>query len=229
LFGETFSHAAAFTAALKQEAPAVRVHAWIGLPVMPRPGTFGSGYVDLADGAVRRVVGEFAARVLREGEFDGIHLDPEPIADGDAALLALLQETHGAIGPAAILSIATPHIRPVLADAPLPAVGPVNWSAAYYRAVAGWVDQIALMTYDSMLPHPALYRQWARFQVITIGRALDGTGTDLLIGVPVSRERTATHRPEAESMASGLLGTIDGLNDGATPARAVTGVAIYPF
>jgi hypothetical protein len=230
-FGETFSQAPNFTSALNQAAPEIRLHAWLGVPVKAASVIYGdgSGHADLANANVRGVITRFAARAIESGGFDGVHLDPEPLAEGDPALLQLLEETRSAIGKDALLSIATPRIRPLFAEVPSPAIGPATWSAGYYREVAKRVDQIALMTYDSALPHPALYRQWSRFQVIELSRALDGSGAELLIGVPTSRESTFTHRPDAETMESGLLGTIDGLNDAASRPHVVTGVAIYPY
>jgi hypothetical protein len=230
-FGETFGHAASFTRALNAAAPEVRVQAWLGIPLLPDRGLVASevGHADLSDPATRATIVAFAARVARDGGFDGVHLDPEPAADGDPHLLTLLEEVRMAVGREAVLSIATPRIRPFLAEAALPPVGPLAWSAGYYREVARRVDQIALMTYDSALPHPRLYRQWGRFQVIALSRALEGTEVEVLIGVPTSREDTFTHRPWAESMESGLLGAIDGLNDVASRPKVVTGVAVYPY
>ena len=134
---------------------------------------------------------------------------------------------RAAIGPRAALSIATPRIWPVLAEAPWPRIGPI-WRADYYRAVARRVDQIAIMTYDSYLPHPALYRAWQHRQVIEASRAVDGLETQLLIGMPTSEEATRSHRPSSENMASGLRGLVDGLNDAAARPSAVAGAAIYP-
>jgi hypothetical protein len=61
------------------------------------------------------------------------------------------------------------------------------------------------MTYDSGLPHSALYALLQRDQTIAASRALDGLAAELLIGVPTSEEHTVSHSP-----------------------AAVTGVAIYP-
>ena len=229
-FGETFAHAAAFTRAMNAAAPGVRLQAWLGVPMRWGGGLVRgeSGHADLSNAKTREAIASFSARVMREGGFDGVHLDPEPISDGDPYVLMLLDEVRAAIDRDAALSIATPRIRPFLAEARLPALGPPMWSAPYYREVARRVDQVALMTYDSSLPHPALYRQWGRFQVIALSRALEGIETEVLIGVPTSREETFTHQVGAETMESGLLGTIDGLNDAASRPRVITGVAIYP-
>jgi hypothetical protein len=134
-----------------------------------------------------------------------------------------------AIGPGATLSIATRRIWPLFPNAPWPFVGRIAWRSNYYREVAKRVDQVAVMTYDSGLPLPCLYRQWTRFQAIEVSRAVEGTGVEVLLGIPTSEEETLTHRPGAENMVSGLQGVIDGLNDLAARPSAVAGVAIYPY
>ncbi|MCL5999298.1 MAG: glycosyl hydrolase family 18 protein [Chloroflexi bacterium] len=200
--------------------------AWIGLPLR-WPGN-ASG-VDLADGAVRQAISAFCARLVHEMGFDGVHLDPEPVADGDSHLLDLLSETRRSIGAQPMLSIATPHIWPLFPDVSWPLVGRVMWLGDYYRQVAARVDQIALMTYDSALPLDSLYRGWTRFQVIALSSALAKTSAEVLIGIPTSEEQTATHLPGAENMTSGLLGLLDSLNDAASHPEAITGTAIYPY
>jgi len=229
-FGPTYSYAAKFTQALRAVQPDLNVQAWIGLP-LSRPRLFfgGAGYVDLGDATIRQKIVAFCADLIRQGGFDGIHLDPEPVLTDDAAVLALLDEVRQAIRPNSTLSMATRRIWPVFSDVALPLAGRVAWRASYYREIAKRVDQIAVMTYDSGLPLPELYRQWGRFQVIEISRALDGIGVDLLFGIPTSEEKTWTHWPSAENMKSGLRGVIDGLNDADARPSVVTGVAIYPY
>ena len=224
VFNPTYDHAAEFNRALKAAQPDLDVQAWIGLPLsQPRPPA--RGYVNLADAATRQKIAALSADLVGDKGFDGVHLNPEPMSADDANVLALLGEIRQAIGPSASLSIATPRMWPVLVDAILP----FGWHADYYQEVAKRVDQMAVMTYDSSLPTPDLYRLWARFQVLGISQALYGTGVDLFFGVPTSEEKTATHLPEAENMESGLLGVIDGLNDAAAQPSATTGVAIYPY
>ncbi len=97
----------------------------------------------------------------------------------------------------------------------------------------GWrnwrFDQMAVMAYDSTLTSAWLYRQWLRFQVIGISKAVQGTQVELLFGVPTSEEPTATHRPDIENVSNGLQGVLDGLNDQEAVSGAVQGVAIYPY
>lgn len=219
-FNLTYSHATEFVQMLKATQPDLNVQAWIGLPLK---------YVDLDDVIVRKEIAEFCTDLVRDGGFDGIHLDPEPVSSDDTDVLALLDEVRNALGPEPTLSIATRRIWPIFPDVHWPIVGRVAWRASYYREVARRVDQIAVMTYDSAMPLAPLYRQWMRFQVIEISRAMGGTGVQLFFGIPTSEEETWTHWPDAENMKSALQGLIDGLNDAEAQSAAVTGVAIYPY
>lgn len=219
-FNPSHSHAAEYIQVLKSAQPALNVQAWIGLPLK---------YVDLSDSGVREAIVEFCIKVVRDMGFDGIHFDPEPIFSDDATVLTLLDEVQRALGSKPTLSVATRRIWPIFPDVRWPLVGHVAWHADYYREMARRVDQIAVMAYDSAMPLAPLYRQWMRYQVIEISRAVSGTGVQLFFGVPTSEERTWTHWPNAENMKSGLQGLVDGLNDAEAQADAVAGTAIYPY
>jgi len=227
-FNKTYSQASEFVQGFKAAQPNLNVQAWIGLP-LKQPGIPRDGWVDLGDVMTRQKIAAFCADIIRLAGFDGVHLDPEPVPNGDANILALLDEIRHAIGPNSTLSIATPRIQPIFPDIPLPFVEWVTWSPSYYRKVAERVEQIAVMVYDSGLPLSALYRQWGHFQVIGTSRAVDGIDVDLLFGIPTSEEKTWTHLPSAENMTSGLQGVIDGLNDAEARPSIVAGVAIYPY
>ena len=218
-FNHNHSQSSKFVQGLKAARPNTTVQAWIGLPLT---------YVDLADATVRDRVVEFCTNLIQEEGFDGIHLDPEPIINDDADVLALLDELRREIGPNATISIATRRIWPVQLGSKLSVLSRFAWQTDYYREIAQRVDQIAVMTYDSGLPLPSLYRRWVSMQVVQLSRAVDGIQVELFIGVPTSEEWTPTHWPSAENMASGLKGVIDGLNDPNALPSAVSGVAIYP-
>jgi hypothetical protein len=219
-FNPTYGYMTDFVSQLKAKNPALHIQAWIGLPL---------GYVDLKDAIVRKKIVQFCAHLVRTTGVDGIHLDPEPIPADEVNVLALLDELRDALGSESTLSIAARRIWPIFPDVRWPLVGQVAWRASYYREVSQRVDQIAVMTYDTMIPVAPLYRYWMRFQVIEISRAVDGTGVQLFFGIPTSEETTWTHWPWAENMRSGLEGVIDGLNDAGSRPTAVTGVAIYPY
>jgi len=229
-FNPTHTHAAEFTSTLRTLYPDLNIQAWIGLP-LTHPWFLGEGHghVDLSDAATRRKIATFCADLIRLGKFDGIHVDPEPVPSGDADLLKLLDEIRSAIGLNPSLSIATRRIQPIFSEFALPVTSRVAWSADYYQEVAKRVDQVAVMTYDSGLPLPQLYRQWVRFQVVEISQKLYEMNVDVFIGVPTSEEKTRTHRPRAENITSGLQGVIDGLNDVNARPSIVTGVAVYPY
>jgi hypothetical protein len=226
-FSTSYTYAAAFVASLKQAYPELHVLAWIGLPLKNTNGS-SAYHVDLSDPATRQKIVTFCVGITSQAEFDGVHLDPEPIHSGDDNILMLLDEMRAALPPDTLLSMAGRRIWPVYPDAPWPLIGQAAWRGDYYREVANRVDQIAVMVYDSGLPLAWIYRQWVRFEVISISRALEGVDIELLIGVPTSEEATATHQPRAENMRSGLQGTINGLNDKAARPQEIDGVAIYP-
>jgi hypothetical protein len=220
-FNPTFDHAAEFIQAIKAAQPDLKVLAWIGVPLF---------FTDIGDPAVRQKIAAFSADRIKQAAFDGVQLDPEPIGDEDTNIPLLMDEVKHAIGPKVILSLDSRTAWPIFPDLPWSRwFGPVLWSAHYYREVAQHVDQIAVMTYDSGLYSPVLYRQWSRFEVIQISKALAGSGVELLFGVPTSEEESSTHHVSAETMDSGLNGIIDGLNDDEAQAGAVNGVAIYPY
>jgi hypothetical protein len=94
----------AFLAAARTAAPGMKVLPWVGgLRAgyrRQRPGT-----VQLADLAQRqRVVAE--VRGLVDEGFDGIHLNVEPIDDGNVEFLALLRALRAAVGEGHLLSVA---------------------------------------------------------------------------------------------------------------------------
>jgi hypothetical protein len=55
---------------------------------------------------------------------------------------------------------------------------------------------------------------------------LAASKVELLIGVSVSEEATATHKPKVESLLSGLAGLCAGMED-TTEQHGIDGVAVY--
>lgn len=195
-FTPSFAHALEFLSLLKEAQPSLKVLAWLGIPLANADW----GYVDLYNESIRVEISAFSDYLVEEIGFDGIHLDPEPVFNDDSGVLLLLSEVRRDLGSDAILSIATRRIWPVFPELPWPVVGRFAWLSRYYREIAAQVDQLVVMTYDSGLPRPLLYRQWVRFQVIEVGQAIKGTGTNLLVGISVSEEKTLTHWPTGENI-----------------------------
>jgi hypothetical protein len=228
-FNSTYRHAASFISQVKQTYPELSVQAWIGLPLSGSAALSGiRGYVDLTDPQTREKIATFCSALITEGEFDGIHLDPEPVRSEDANVLALLEDMRSAIGPEVVLSIAARRIVPGRLNRVRSWLEQWAWSGDYYREIARRVDQVAVMAYDSAIPVAPLYRWFTRGQVIATTQALEGEAVELYLGIPTSEERTLTHWPSAENMTSGLLGVTAGLEDRRSIPSVLTGVAIYP-
>lgn len=88
-----------------------------------------------------------------------------------------------------------------------------------------WCRWAVLLTVlPALLGRACLFRPSTTYPGSHFNRGLNA----VLFGIPTSEEQNFTHRPAAENMASGLRGTLDGLNDLAAVPSAVTGVAIYP-
>ena len=112
---------------------------------------------------------DFVGDIVDDGGFDGAHINAETVRNGDAGYLTLLGELRARLGAGRVLSIAGSHWVPDVLNA-IPVVNDLRWTSAYYQAVGGYADQIAVMTYDSYSPHGAVYRFWVREQVKAIGR-----------------------------------------------------------
>ena len=101
----------AFLATARRVAPDLRVLPWIGGLrkgyKRQRPGT-----VQLGDLTQRqRMVAE--ARGLVDEGFDGVHLNVEPVDDGNDEYLALLRALRTAVGPGHLLSVSAIRPAPV--------------------------------------------------------------------------------------------------------------------
>ena len=225
-FSRSYDHAVEFVSVFRQCSRETRLLAWIGIPLRNDGGLGVAGWVDLSKAVERRRIVEFVIRLLMEADFDGVHLDAETVGNHNPAFLLLLDEIRAAIGPSRMLSVAGNDWRPRWVNS-LPVVGGYKWDGDYYRQVGQRVDQVAVMSYDSLMPHPALYRLWMREQVRGISKSLSGLETELLFGLSVSREETTTHRPQAENMGSGLAGICAGLSRPSKKSHAADGVAIY--
>jgi Glycosyl hydrolases family 18 len=212
----------AFLAAAREAAPGLRVLPWVGGVRVgyrrTRPGT-----VDLGDlGQRQRIVAE--CRGLIDEGFDGVHVNVEPVDDGNVEFLALLRALRTAVGPDHTLSLSA--IRP----APFPVPGMPNffWAPEYYARVAAVADQIVVMAYDTALPTPALYRRYIAYAASSTTSALSGgpSRARVLMGVPTYTETGFMHRAGVETMENALLGVVAGLR-GVGGGGTFEGVALY--
>jgi hypothetical protein len=212
----------AFLAAARETTPDLKLLPWIGgLRAgyrRQRPGT-----IELSDLSQRqRIVAE--ARGLIDEGFDGIHVDVEPVDDGNVEFLALLRALRTAVGPGHVLSLAA--IRP--APVGLPRAPNFAWSPGYYARVAATVDQIVIMAYDTALPTPSLYRRYVQWAASSVAGALDSSGSDarVLMGIPTYEPYGFMHRAGVETPENALLGVVAGLR-GLGAGGTFEGVALY--
>jgi hypothetical protein len=219
-----YPNAGLLIAAMRQRAPSIRLHAWIG-QVERR----GGGPLDLTDVRTRANIVQTAVEFIDLG-FDGIHYNIEPVYSGDPDLLALLDETAPVTrARGKLLSMATDEL------APLPGLEYVArlvvrqaglWRAPYYREVAARTDQIAVMMYDTAMPFDWLYGTivaWETWRLVNIV----GPQTTLFMGVPTYEDEHFGFHPSAENMQSGLRGIGIGLSFDDPPAGPNVGAAIY--
>jgi len=210
----------AFLATARRVAPAMKVLPWVGgLRVgykRSRPGT-----LDLADlGQRQRIVAE--CRGLMDEGFDGIHVNVEPVPNGDDDFIALLRALRTAIG-GGILSLSATRPGPIA-----PAFAPnFFWTADYYARLADSADQLVVMAYDTALPTPALYRRYVAYSAAFVNSTLSRSSrTRVLVGIPTYKETGLMHRKGVETPENALLGVVAGLR-GRAGGGTFEGVALY--
>jgi Glycosyl hydrolases family 18 len=212
----------AFLATARRVAPELRVLPWVGgLRVgyrRQRPGS-----VDLADlGQRQRIVAE--CRGLVDEGFDGIHVNVEPVDDGNDEFLALLRALRTAVGPGRILSVSAMPPAPMS----LPLAPNFAWSLEYHRRVAALVDQVVIMAYNTALPTSGLYRRYVTWATssVTRDRAATRTSARVLLGVPTYDDASFVHRLSVETPENAFLGVVAGLR-GLGAGGTFEGVALY--
>ncbi|MFF0538054.1 glycoside hydrolase family 18 protein [Streptomyces coelicoflavus] len=207
-----------------REMPGIRVQAFLG-DVLATESPDG---MRLERAGTRAAVVDSARQVLDVG-YDGVHLDLEPLHSGDRNYLSLLDDIRAVTRARdAQLSVAAHQIDP------LPgfhsfwgtvAGHPKWWSQEFFGQVARRVDQIAVMSYDTMQPLESLYGGYVAQQTSLALEATPPT-THLLMGLPFYHENRFGHWNHAETVAAAVRGVRLGLSR--TDAdRERFGVAAY--
>jgi hypothetical protein len=212
----------AFLAVARRLAPDLKVLPWVGgLRIGYKRQRVGT--INLPDLTQRqRIVAE--VRGLVDEGFDGIHLNIEPVNDGNVEYLALLRALRTAVGPGHVLSLSA--IRPGPVGIPL--APNFVWSPEYYARVAAVADQIVIMAYDTAIPTPPLYRRYLAWSTASVAGALVDSGSEarVLMGVPTYEDFGFMHRAGVETLENALLGVVAGLR-GLGAGGTFEGVALY--
>jgi hypothetical protein len=213
--------AAWLVATLHELAPGVRVQAWLGQEI----GT-GSGVLNLADKATQARIAASVEYALNVQGFDGVHFDMEPVPSGNWGYVQLLEQVHSiTTHQHKYLSISADQIEPAagmmaLGDA---IAGHAHfWSAGYLHQLAGLVNEVAVMDYDTWIPTSPAYAGYTRMETRIALRAMP-VGVHLLIGLPAYSPDPPTH-DSGETVPAAITGVRLALGSG-TPANV--GVALY--
>ncbi|MEU1704826.1 hypothetical protein ABZ478_05405 [Streptomyces sp. NPDC005706] len=219
-----YKRAGWLTAAVHRELPGVRVQAWLG-DVLAGEGPDG---LRLERAATREAIVESTRGVLAAG-FEGAHFDLEPLHSGDRDYLSLLDDLRALTrAHHALLSVAAHQIDPVPGFHSFwgTTTGhPKWWSQAYFGQVARRVDQIAVMSYDTMQPLQSLYGGYVAQQT-SLALEVTPRTTDLLMGLPFYHENRFGHWAHAETVPAAVRGVRLGLSR-TDAGRTRFGVALY--
>ncbi|MFI6930407.1 hypothetical protein [Streptomyces sp. NPDC050287] len=213
-----------FIDAVHRAAPGIRVQAWLG-DVLATESPDG---MRLERPQTRSAVVESTRRILATG-FDGVHFDLEPLHSGDRNYLTLLDSLRRVTrAQDAQLSVAAHQIDPVPGFHSFwgtVAGHPKWWSQKFFGQVARRVDQIAVMSYDTMQPLESTYGGYVAQQT-SLALEVTPRSTDLLMGLPFFHENRFGHWNHAETVPAAVRGVRLGLSR--TDAdRANFGVALY--
>lgn len=103
-FNPSYGYSIPFITAMHRLAPDLKLLAWIGLPLET---------VDVSQSVVRDQIAALCRSLTVADDFDGIHLDPEPIENGNSALLTLLGQIKNGMPKGKVLLLATRVIAPI--------------------------------------------------------------------------------------------------------------------
>ncbi|MEV5077949.1 hypothetical protein AB0K74_03805 [Streptomyces sp. NPDC056159] len=210
--------------AVHRALPGVRVQAWLGDEL----ATESPDGMRLERAETRAAVVTSTREILAAG-FDGAHFDLEPLHSGDRDYLDLLDDLRAVTRAHGVpLSVAAHQIDPLPAFHSLWGTltnHPKWWSQAYFAQVARRVDQIALMSYDTMQPLPSLYGGYVAQQT-SLALEVTPPTTDLLMGLPFFHDNRFGHRASAETVPAAVRGVRLGLSR-TDAGRERFGVALY--
>lgn len=212
----------AFLAAARLADPQMRILPWVGGLRIGRRRTR-AGTVDL-ESVVQRLAIVAECRGLIDEGFDGVHVNIEPVDDGNDDFIALLRALRTAIGEDRILSLSAVRPGPFA----LPFAPNFLWTADYYARVGAVADQIVVMAYDTALPSPALYQRYLSYAATTTTRSLAAgrARARVLMGVPTYGATGLMHRGGVETTQNALVGIVAGLR-GLGAGGTFEGVALY--
>lgn len=166
-----------------------------------------------------RFVESVGALLAAHPRLAGVHVNIEPMPNGDPDFLRLLDELKAALPSGKLLSVAA--YPPPTRWHPFP---DVHWGEAYFREVARRCDQVVPMLYDTGLrwekPYRKLVADWTD-EVLAWSE-----GKEVLLGVPAYDDAgTGYHDPAVENLPNAISGIHAALESGIPGHYA--GVSVY--
>ncbi len=221
-----------FMQELRQKGSALRVYAWLSVPLTPALG--GTGFDEERRA---QAVLDFSRELVDEEPygFDGVMLNLQPLPTDDEAVLRLLRRLRGLLqAEGALLALAvTPDYHPAAAEIPTPpGIRPgTEWSLAFKREVALLADELVLQAHNSYLEAGVDYSAWLAYQVQIYAETLHEVSDSarLLVDVPTYDRDVAApgHSPAVENLTTALRGLERGLSAAGEAAESFSGLAIY--
>lgn len=208
---ERYLYASRLVEMMGKYYPELNTQAYIGQLIIESGGP-----LDIYKEDVRYKIAKTADEFLKLG-FDGIHYDIESIPSGNKEFIDILDRTK-ALGSmdGKILSAATKKIEPSVIFELVRAIPGTDpyWEPGYFKEVMRHVDQIAVMSYDTIMPTDWAYGTFMdklTRRMITVMQEVDSSKT-VFMGIPTYEEESFYFNAEAENEISGLKGIQIGLS-----------------
>ena len=152
----------------------------------------------------------------------GIHLNVEPLPDGDKEFAAFLKDLKDVLHKKCLSLAAYP---PPTRWHPYKSV---HWSKEYFRLLARNCDEVSVMMYDTAIRYEkfyiALMKKWAKEILLS----LQGSSCKVFFAIPAYDDAGVLyHDPEVENISSALQGCFRALSDEKVPLENLNGFAIY--
>ncbi len=167
----------------------------------------------------------FAAELTRVCALGGagVHINIEPVGDGDEGFVKLLARVREALPAGKELSVAV--VAPKHASISMAAER--YWSVEYLRRVCGPADELVVMGYDTWLTDAAAYERLVADWTEQLARELP-PDCAWRMGVPTYDDDAPHHKLDVERVDVALRGVREGLRRlGGPPPASFRGIALY--
>ncbi|MFC6644193.1 hypothetical protein ACFQBQ_01010 [Granulicella cerasi] len=209
----------------------------------------GSSFVDVSSSSVRSNIATEAGRFTSatasgsyvssaNRTFDGVFMDFEPAGGTSTAattqfnnLKLLMDGVRTSVGTSKLTAFAAPQYSTTTAST-------YFWTPTYYYYMAGHVDLIVAMEYDTKLQSGSDYQAWIQAQTVSILQAVSGeywtdgshtaptNGVKVLFAMPAYPNNPPNHYAVAENTAYAAPGVTAGLANVDAAASSYLGGAI---